>query len=227
MSRETQYWYLRNHKLFSVLSNAQIDELCILTRYMKAAKGDIIYFSDEPEKRIYILKKGHIKIVDADTQGNEIIKEILMPGDLLGEISLDPGESGHEYAMAMSKEVIICTFRMADFERLLEKFPEIALKYTKIVGWRFKRIRNNYSNLVFKDVRSRLITFFRDWANREGNNVDGHVHLDNYLTHQDIAGLVCATRQTVTQVLNELESEGLIHYSRKEVIIPDLHKLNT
>jgi len=83
MSQETQYWYLRNHKLFSVLSNMQIEELCIITKYKKAGKGEIIYFSEVPDQRIYILKKGNIKIVEADNQGNEIIKEILIPGDLL------------------------------------------------------------------------------------------------------------------------------------------------
>lgn len=225
MSQETQYWYLRNHKLFSVLSNMQIEELCIMTKYKKAGKGEIIYFSEDPDQRIYILKKGNIKIVEADNQGNEIIKEILIPGDLLGELTSSNESSTSEYAVALSKEVIICTFRMADFENLLEKNPTIALSYSKLVGWRFKRVRINYSNLVFKDVKTRLRQFFRDWANREGKNIDGHVHLDNYLTHQDIAGMVCSTRQTVTQLMNDLEAEKLIRYSRKEIIIDDVSKL--
>ena len=73
MSQETQYWHLRNHKLFSVLTNAQIDDLCIMTRYKKASKGEIIYFADEPEKRIFILKKGTIKICEHDEKGNEVV----------------------------------------------------------------------------------------------------------------------------------------------------------
>lgn len=225
MSQEIQYWYLRNHKLFSVLSNSQIDELCIIMKYKKATKGEIIYFADEPEKRIFLLKKGTIKIVEADDKGNEIIKEILIQGDLLGEISLDSNSTSREYAQALSKEVSFCSFRMSDFEAVLEKYPSIALKYTKLVGFRFKKIKNDYSNLVFKDVKSRLKVFLYEWAEREGNIIDHHVNLDNYLTHQDIAGLICSTRQTVTQLLNELEEEKIIRYGRKEIVIDDIRRL--
>jgi CRP-like cAMP-binding protein len=225
MSQETQYWYLRNHKLFSVLSNAQIDDLCIMTRYKRAEKGEIIYFADEPEKRIFILKKGAIKICENDGKGNEVVKELLMQGDLFGEISLDQGKGGSEYAQALSKDVIICSFRLADFEYVLENNPDIALKYTKLVGFKFKKLKNSYNNLFFKDVKTRLITFLIDWAEREGEKIGDEIFLKNYLTHQDIAGVICSTRQTVTQLLNELEEEKLISYGRKDVVFRDIERM--
>lgn len=227
MSRETQYWYLRNHKLFSVLSNGQIDELCIMTRYKTASKGEIIYFADESEKRIFILKKGAIKIVVADGNGNEIVKEVIMQGDLFGEISLDQTGSGSEYAQAISNDVIICSFRLADFEYLLETHPGIALKYTKLVGFSFKKLKNSYNNLFFKDVKTRLVTFLIDWAEREGQAGADNTVINNYLTHQDIAGVICSTRQTVTQLFNELEAEKLVTYGRKEIVIGDKARLNS
>lgn len=227
MSQETQYWYLRNHKLFSVLSNAQIDDLCIMTRYKRAEKGEIIYFADEPEKRIFILKKGAIKICENDGKGNEVVKELLMQGDLFGEISLDQSKGGSEYAQALSKDVIICSFRLADFEYVLEKNPDIALKYTKLVGFKFKKLKNSYNNLFFKDVKTRLIHFLLDWGEREGQTENTKLVLKNYLTHQDIAGVICSTRQTVTQLLNELEQQNLISYGRKEVVIENKAELRS
>jgi CRP-like cAMP-binding protein len=225
MSVETKYWHLRNHKLFSVMSNSQIEELCVIVNYKKATRGEIIYFSDDDVKRIYLLKKGTVKIVEADDNGNEIIKEILQPGDLFGEISLSSDVGSHEFAQAVSKEVFICSFNMQNFERVLEEHPGIALKFTKLIGFRFKKLRNSYANLVFKDVRSRLTTFLTDWAEKEGLKEGRKVTLNNYLTQQEMAGLVCSSRQTVTQLLNDLEKEGLISYNRKEIIIPDISKI--
>lgn len=227
MSQEAQYWYLRNHKLFSVLSNAQIDDLCIMTRYKRAEKGEIIYFADESDKRIFILKKGTIKICENDGKGNEVVKELLMQGDLFGEISLDQSKGSSEYAQALSKDVIICSFRLVDFEYVLEKNPDIALKYTKLVGFKFKRLKNSYNNLFFKDVKTRLIHFLLDWAEREGQAENAKLVLKNYLTHQDIAGVICSTRQTVTQLLNELEQQNLISYGRKEVVIENKELLHS
>ncbi|TND05097.1 MAG: Crp/Fnr family transcriptional regulator [Bacteroidetes bacterium] len=225
MNTEIKYWHLRNHKLFSVLDNTQIEELCIIMSYKKAHKGEIIYFADEEVKRIYFLKKGTIKIAETGENGNEAIREILQQGDLFGEITLDQGNETPEYAQAMSKEVVICSFRLEDFEQLLEKYPSLALKFTKLVGFRFKRLKNSYSNLIFKDVRTRLIAFLKDWAEKEGIKNGTSVVLENFLTHQDLASLVCSTRQTVTQLMNELEDRGLIRYSRKEIVIPDLRHL--
>lgn len=227
MSQETQYWYLRNHKLFSVLSNAQIDDLCIMTRYKRAEKGEIIYFADEPEKRIFILKKGTIKICENDGKGNEVVKELLMQGDLFGEISLDQSKGNSEYAQALSKDVIICSFRLVDFEYVLEKNPDIALKYTKLVGFKFKKLKNSYNNLFFKDVKTRLIHFLLEWAEREAQAENTRLVVRNYLTHQDIAGVICSTRQTVTQLLNELEQQNLISYGRKEVVIENKELLHS
>ena len=78
---------------------------------------------------------------------------------------------------------------------------------------------------MFKDVKSRLNGFLKDWAEREGIRSGNETVLKNYLTHQDIAGLICATRQTVTQLLNDLESEGILAYTRQEIVIKDLQRL--
>ncbi len=224
MSVEVKYWNLRNHKLFATLSNSQITDLCIVTRYKTAERGEIIYFADEPVQRIYLLKKGMIKIVEVNGKGEEVIKDIIQRGDLFGEITLNADGENHEYAQAMSKEVAICSFKLEDFESLLQTDPSLALKFYKLVGFKLKKLQNRYTNLMFKDVRSRLIDFLKEWAEREGRGED-KITLENYLTHQDIANLVCSTRQTVTQLFNELEQNGKIVYGRKEIVIPSLAQL--
>lgn len=225
MEKEIKYWYLRDHKLFSVLDNAEIKQLCIITGFKKAKKGEIIYFSASDDPRIFLLKKGNLKIVEVDEQGNEIIKDIIQKGDLFGELGLQADTKGSEFAKALTDEVIVCSFLLSDFEKIMVQHPQLALSYTKLVGFHLKRVRNSYSNLVFKDAKSRLVSFLRDWADREGAFQGSVVILKNYLTQQDIAQIICTTRQTSTQLLNELESAGLIAYTRKEILIPNLAAL--
>lgn len=225
MYDELKYWYLRDHKLFWTLSMSQIKQLCIITGFKKANKGDVIYFSSSDVPRIFLLKKGNIKIVSIDEDGNETIKEILQKGDLFGELSLEADENVNEYAKVLSDEVSICSFLLSDFEDLLVRNPTLALSYTKFVGLKMKRFKNNYSNLVSKDAKSRLISFLKDWANREGKFEGSKVTLDNYLTQTDIAQIICTSRQTATLLLNELEEKNIIYYNRKEIIIDDITRL--
>jgi CRP/FNR family transcriptional regulator len=137
-------------------------------------------------------------------------------GDLFG--SLDLIESNEdEYAIVLSNTATFCSFKAADFEKFIENKPEVAVKYTKWIGFWFKRLENRYSNIMFKDVKTRLLNFLKDIAKDHQTDPDGYVSLPNYLTHQDIASLICSTRQTVTSLLNTLKSEGIITYSRKEI----------
>ncbi len=215
---DQKFWYLRNHKLFSTLSNDQISDLCIISKHKGAKKGEAIYFGEDLQNRIFLLKKGIIKVVEFNDKGDEMIKDIIQKGDLFGSLSSDDAIM-NESAVAMSPEAIVCSFRISDFENMIAKNPDLALKYFKFIGIKLKKIENKYSNLVFKDVRSRLISFLNDWVISEGRKVGFDWVIDNYLTHQDIAGLICSTRQTVTQLMRDLETEGHIKYDRKEILI--------
>ena len=225
MYEELKYWYLRDHKLFWTLSMSQIKQLCIIVGFKKAKKGDVIYFSSSDVPRIFLLKKGNIKIVSIDEEGNETIKEILQKGDLFGELSLEQDSEVNEYAKALTDEVSICSFLLSDFEDLLVRNPSLALSYTKFVGLKMKRFKNNYSNLVTKDAKTRLVTFLKDWAEKEGKQEGNKFIIENYLTQNDIAQIICTSRQTATLLLNELEEKNLIYYNRKEIIIDDISKL--
>ncbi|RKS13200.1 CRP/FNR family transcriptional regulator [Flavobacterium sp. 120] len=225
MYEDLKYWYLRDHKLFRTLSFGQIRQLCIITGFKKAQKGEIIYFSSSDLPRIFLLKKGNIKIVAVDEDGNETIKDIIQKGDLFGELTLEADSQSNEYAKVLSDDVAICSFLMSDFEDLLLRNPSLALSYTKFVGLKMKRIKNSYSNLISKDAKTRLFQFLKDWAEKEGKKIEDKVVIENYLTQNDIAQIICTSRQTATQLLNEMETNGTIIYSRKEIIITDIRKL--
>jgi CRP-like cAMP-binding protein len=225
MYEDLKYWYLRDHKLFRTLSFGQIRQLCIITGFKKAQKGEIIYFSSSDLPRIFLLKKGNIKIVAVDEDGNETIKDIIQKGDLFGELTLESDSQSNEYAKVLSDDVAICSFLMSDFEDLLLRNPSLALSYTKFVGLKMKRIKNSYSNLISKDAKTRLFQFLKDWAEKEGVRTENTVVIENYLTQNDMAQIICTSRQTATQLLNEMEANGTLIYSRKEIIITDISKL--
>lgn len=225
MYEDLKYWYLRDHKLFKTLSYSQIKQLCIITGFKKASKGEIIYFSTSDLPRIFLLKKGNIKIVAVDDDGKETIKDIIQPGDLFGELTLETDAKNEEYAKVLSEDVSICSFLMSDFENLLLKKPSLALSYTKFVGLKMKRIKNNYANLISKDAKTRLLQFLKDWAGKEGVKNGDSIVIENYLTQSDIAQIICTSRQTATQLLNEMEANNVLSYNRKEIIIYDVNKI--
>lgn len=221
MNLETRYWYLHDHQLFSALTRSELKEMCMITNFKSARKGEIIYFSHDEDQRVYFLKKGTLKIVEIDDNGNENVKDLIQKGDIFGEFTLNNTPSD-EYAVVMTDSVMCCSFKMADFETVLKANPQLSLTYTKWMGFRFKRLQNRYTNLIFKDVKTRLISFLNDWAAKEGLKENNQIILKNYLTHQDIASLVCSSRQTITALLNEFKEKDYIDYTRTEIILKNL-----
>lgn len=225
MQKEIKYWYLRNYDLFTNLSKEQVHDLSAISRFVRMKKGQTIYFANDDSKRLYFLINGKIKISEVDGLGNEMIKDIILTGDLFGEIPITNFQISQEFAEILSSEVILCTFTMDQFEKLMEKHPSLALSFSKKMGEKLRRLEHRYSNLVFKDVKARLKDFLMDWANKEGKPVEDGLVIKNYLTHNEIASLISSSRQTVTTLINELKEEGVIAYSRSLITIPNISAL--
>ena len=227
MNLDIKYWYLRNHTLFSQLKEDEIKELCIISSFKTARKGEIIYFSDQKIDRLYSLKQGRIKIAYYDEKQEEVVSEILKEGDIFGELTLKHSENkNQEFAQAISDEVSICSFTLENFQSVLRKKPDLAIAYTQMVGDKLKIMGTKYTDLIFKDVKTRVVNFFKLNAENEGKWDGKKVILNMYLTHQDIANYTAASRQTVSTIINELIKDGkIIYLGRKKVVIPDITKL--
>ncbi len=224
MSAEIKYWYLKDHKLFKNLSFEEIDTLCILNRFKKTSKNQIVDLPHGDKERIFILKQGTIKLVKINDAGEEILIDILQKGDLFGELNLEKPTDRDEFFKVVSDEAIMCTFFKEKLEEVMYKKPEFALNYIKFLGLSFKKIQNGYKNILFKDTRTRVLLLLNMIIEKENVKVN-NVSLPNYLTQKDIAQLICATRQTVNTILNDLEKEGIIQYTQKRIVVPDVTTL--
>lgn len=224
MSSDLKYWYLHEHKLFKNLSFSEIDALCILNRFKKSKKNEIIDLPFSEKERIYILKHGSIKLIKINNDGEEQLLEILQKGDLFGDVNLEKSTDAKEFFKVVSDDAIICTFLKENLEAVMQKKPDFALNYIKFIGFNFKKIQNSYKNILFKDTKTRLLLLLNMIIEKENPQTTTFV-LPNYLTQKDIAQLICSTRQTVISLFKELEEDGVLKYSQKEITIQDVQKI--
>lgn len=224
MSSNLKYWYLHEHKLFRNLSFSEIDTLCILKKFKKSKKNELIDLPFSEKERIYFLKHGTIKLIKISAEGDEILIDILQKGDLFGELSLEQPTKNEEFFKVVSEEAIICTFYREKLEDVINKKPDFAFNYIKFIGFNFKKIQNGYRNILFKDAKTRLLLLLNTIIEKENLETSSFT-LPNYLTQNDIAQLICTTRQTIISLFKELEKEGFITYTQKEIIVQDIQKI--
>jgi CRP/FNR family cyclic AMP-dependent transcriptional regulator len=226
MPAEEKMLLIRNYDLWCHLSDEDYEELNIEHRYIEAPKGEYIYFEAYNHNRLYFIKEGYIKIGYIDNNGNEKVKEIIRKGEIFGQFSLERSNLNGEFAQAYKNDVSLCAFTIEDFEKLLKKKPELALKYSKQVGAKLRNIENRLVNLLNKDVKTRLVHFLWHLVEQDlGENSAEGFCIPNYLTHEDIANLIGSSRQTVTTMINELEAEHMLSYNRNQICFLDVKKL--
>lgn len=88
-----------------------------------------------------------------------------------------------------------------------------------------RRSKERAKSLDLLNSEQRVIHFLIRYAEQSGRKVGFDLMVKPWLTHQEISQIAGTSRQTTTSVLNSLRREGLIHFTRRYLLIRDLAKL--
>lgn len=219
-------WYLESTNLYDIFCPHKLAGYQETYVSRKLRKGEFIYFPEDPSSMIYLVAEGKVKILYYTDSGEEVTKSVLSKGEIFGELALLGEEKRKDYAVSMKDETLICQVTIDQMRGLMADDDAFALRINKLIGFRIRKLERKLDSLVFKDVRTRLLEFLKDFAMEQGEQ-DGHAYNVRYfLTHKDIADLVGTTRQTVTTLLNDFRNEGVIEFTRKSIYVSDIRKLD-
>ena len=212
--------------LFDMLSQEEKQCLEEMAEFKVKPKYSFIYLADEPSDTLFFLAKGTIKIGTHSHDGKEIIKNLIHPKAIFGELGLIGEVRRQDFAQVLKEEVHLYAIRVDDFKKLMKSNFALADRIMNSFGNRLIRAESKLESLIFKDARTRIIEFIRDAVEQRGHKVGFEMLLKHSLTHQDIANITCTSRQTVTLVLNELRKSDLIYFNRGKILVRDLGKLS-
>ena len=192
-------------------------------KYIEAKKGEYIYFESMFLNKLYFVKEGFIKTGYIDDMGNEIVKDIIQKGEIFGQFTLDYHCMNGEFAQAHHSKVSICAISIDDFQRMLVNNSQMAIAFGKQVTSKLRKIENRLFSIIHYDVKARLLCFLKELIQSNKECICGNSFaMDNFLTHDDIGGLIGCSRQTVTMVISKLETDGYLTISRKKIFIRDI-----
>ncbi|MEE9462551.1 MAG: Crp/Fnr family transcriptional regulator [Bacteroidales bacterium] len=218
-------WFFEKVNLFSIFCPHKFKEYKENHQFRNFKKGEFIYFSDDPASSIYLLTEGKVKLLYYTEEGDEVVKSVLARGEVFGELALLGEDTRQDYAQVVTDRTAVCQLTLEQMQQLMKDDVPFALKIFKLIGLRINKLERKIESLVFKDVRTRIIEFIREFVLEKGEKSGTEYKVDHYLTHKDIADLIGTTRQTVTTLLNELRNEGKIDFSRRTIYVADINSL--
>lgn len=217
-------WYLKRCRLFEELSDEALQRIESISRARKFTRNSPIYLPVDEGDVVFLLASGRAKICHLTPEGKQSILAFIEAGELFGELALLDEGPRDEYAEAIEASTVVM-IPAAALQEAMEQQPQLSLGVTKMIGLRRRRIEQRLKNLLFVSNRERLTHLLIELAEDYGVREDGGVRLRIQLSHQDLANVIGSTRETVTVVLGEMQSEGLITIGRRRIVISDLQQL--
>ena len=204
-------------QLFSGLGPEEMSRIAEHARNLRKTRGEFIYMPGDRADFVYILKQGRVKLSVLSESGKEIAIDIIQHGEIFGEFALVDESPRSNMTQALD-DVLMLVFSRHDFTKLLKSLPNLSFSYIRLVGDRRRRMEKKLSDITSKPVSGRICELLHEMST------------SNYLvplTHQDVASLIGAARQTTTTVLNDLERRGIIELGRGWIRVKRLKELQT
>lgn len=221
----SKLWYLEQVDLLKGLAGEDLARVADHTVASTAHRDEFIWFPEQPSNVIFFLKRGRVKIASMGEDGKEVIKAVLYPGEVFGELALAGEDKRRDHAIALDDDVDICAMNVEDVQQMMREQPSLNFAVTRLIGERSISIERRLEGLIFKDSRTRIIDLLKEMATKYGQAVGHEILLKHALTHQDLADLTATSRQTVTTVLNDLKKKDLLYMERGKLLIRDLKRL--
>lgn len=225
MTKESKLSFIEQFPLFASLSADERQQLCGMLEHRVKSRYSFVYLPGDKSDYLFFLARGTVKIGTHSSDGKEVIKHLIHPMAMFGELGLIGENERMEFAQALKEDVHIYALRVDDFQRLMRHNFDLCNKVMTSFGSRLVSAESKLESLIFKDARTRIIDFIKDSISKRGRRVGYEMLLRHSLTHQDIANITCTSRQTVTLVLNELKKSDLIYFNRGKILVRDMAKL--
>jgi CRP/FNR family transcriptional regulator, cyclic AMP receptor protein len=207
--------FLATVALFNGLDRTELERFAEVTREKSYPKGSVILFEDDPGDSLFVVREGRTKVVLIGEDGREVILGVLGPGEYFGELSLidDRPRSAHVIAMEDSNLLVL---RREDFRRRVESSPNVAWALLTELSRRLRRADDKIGGLVLLDVPGRIARLLLDLAEESGTDA-----IEKSLTHQTIAQMIGASRETVSRAMKEFQDAGWITVERRRIALAD------
>ncbi len=226
MTNPTKLWYLKRCDLFERLTAEQAEQLERRASMRTFGRGELIYVPGDPGQAVLVVARGRVKIKGITPDGKEFILAFVDEGEIFGELGLFDDGPREEFAEAAEPTEVLA-LRRDDVLRLLEQRSDVVLQITKLIGFRRKRVETRLRNLLFRSNRQRVAGVLIELLDSHGQRNGRGWEIALPLSHHELAGLIGATRETVTITLGQLQLDGLIRVRRKLITVVDRDGLAT
>ncbi|HEX5458524.1 MAG TPA: Crp/Fnr family transcriptional regulator [Steroidobacteraceae bacterium] len=221
-ARGTLAHELRDHYLFSALSDAERERLLASAQTRRFAAGERLFGHGDAALHFFLLRSGCVKLYRLSPEGDEKIMRLIRPSETFAEsvLFMDPPrypvhgegvEAGE--LVALDRDTFLAILR--------ESFPTCRAVMAQMT-LRIQSHWDEIETLALQNSRYRVVHFLLGLVPAEAS---GRVAVTLPARKVLIAARVAVTPETLSRTLRTLSEEHLIEVAEDVVTILDVERL--
>jgi CRP/FNR family transcriptional regulator, cyclic AMP receptor protein len=205
-------------RLFCNLPPAALQKLATITSAAAYPKGATLFVEGQSPRGVFVICSGRVKLSTSSADGRTLILRISEPGELLGLPSTVTGKA-YELTAEVIEPAQANFISRDDFLHFLQEHAEAALRVAEQLGETYHSAISEMRTIGFShSAGEKLARFLLDFtAGREESK--GEVRVTLTLTHEEIAQIIGASRETVTRLFSDFKKKQFLQIKGSTLII--------
>ena len=185
------------------------------------ARGQVVFAEGEAARGLYILQTGRATVSISSGEGRVVMLHMAEAGDVLG---LNPVLQNGSYNTTVKtlEPCRIDFISRVELLELMQRSEACSEAIVKVLSRELSRITDQAKLLLLpQTVSGRLARLLLAWSKENGSDTSPAVRLDRVYTHEEIAQMICSTRETVTRLLANLSRQQVIRVTSDSILVRD------
>jgi len=176
-------------------------------RFADFPSGHKIFAEGQPGDRVYVIISGIVKLACTVAHRRQVVRALLGPGDVLGELTTfdTAPHSGTATCQSLVRTAWLTT---SSVRGLIRRQPELTNRWLQALAHQIRSRDAELVGMSSVDVAARVARQLVMLAQRFGEEVDGTLCVHHSLTRREFAELVGASKESVSRALAEFVERG-------------------
>lgn len=209
---------------FQELSTTTLQTVAQTICWRHVERHAFFFHQGDPATTFYILVQGRVRLTEVTPEGQQLLVRFVRPGEAIGIIAAME-QSVYPLAAQALEDCVALAWDSITLERLMERFPRIAINGLRLVAQRWHELEERYRELATERVERRIAQTLLRLAHQVGRREERGILIDLPLTRQDLAEMTGTTLYTVSRIISRWEDEQLVETGRERLLIRYPHGL--
>lgn len=210
----------REDRLFCNLAPPAVEALSAITSAAVYPKGATLFVEGQSPRGVFILCAGKVKLSTSSADGKTLILRISEPGEVLGLPATVTGKP-YELTADVIEPAQANFISREHFLEFLREHGEAALRVAQQLGETYHTAIAEMRTIgLSRSVGEKLARFLLELAAHHEKG-KGEIKFTLTLTHEEIAQMIGASRETVTRLFGDFKRKQLLQVHGSTIIIND------